>query len=108
MALAPTAMAKLDRLVEFLRLTGAAVRIEAYSDSTGTDQSRQQFCHERGQLVLGYLTARGIPTDRVQAFAMGSANPRQPNTTPRGRLANRRVEIILPPPSEFEGAMATP
>lgn len=107
-ALAPAAMAKLDRLVEFLRLTGAAVRIEAYTDNTGTEQSRQEFCRERGQLVLGYLTARGIPTDRVQAFAMGNANPRQPNTTPRGRQANRRVELILPPPSDLEGATATP
>jgi outer membrane protein OmpA-like peptidoglycan-associated protein len=108
MALTPAAMAKLDRLVEFLRLTEAAVRIEAYSDNTGTEQSRQDFCRERGQLVLGYLTARGIPTERVQAFAMGNTNPRQPNTTPRGRTANRRVELILPPPSELESATATP
>lgn len=107
MALTPAAMAKLDRLVEFLRLTEAAVRIESYSDNAGTEQSRQDFCRERGQLVLGYLTARGIPTERVQAFAMGNANPRQPNTTPRGRTANRRVELILPPPSELESATAT-
>ncbi|MGQ9896486.1 MAG: OmpA family protein [Acidobacteriota bacterium] len=107
-ALTPTAMAKLDRLVEFLRLTEAAVRIEAYTDNTGTEQSRQDFCRERGQLVLGYLTARGIPTERIQAFSMGNANPRQPNTTRRGRIANRRVELILPPPSDVEGTTATP
>ncbi|OYT69864.1 MAG: hypothetical protein CFK52_12710 [Chloracidobacterium sp. CP2_5A] len=108
MALTPAAMAKLDRLAEFLRLTEAAARIESYADNAGTEQSRQDFCRERGQLVLGYLTARGIPSDRVQAFAMGNANPREPNTTPRGRQANRRVELILPPPSDLDSATATP
>lgn len=96
-SLTAAAISKLDRLVEFLRLSSTTIRVESYTDSSGTEQSRSDFCRERGQLVLSYLTSRGIPVERIQAFSMGNASPRQPNTTPKGRTANRRVELILPP-----------
>lgn len=96
-SLTAAAISKLDRLAEFLKLTNAALRIESFTDNGGTEEMRTEFCRERGQLVLSYLISRGIPSERMQAFSMGNANPRNQNKTPKDRQANRRIELIVPP-----------
>ncbi|MFA7597294.1 MAG: flagellar motor protein MotB, partial [Novosphingobium sp.] len=47
--------------------------------------------------VRDYLTARGIPGDRITSEAFGEANPRVPTADGVRELQNRRVEITYGP-----------
>jgi len=44
------------------------------------------------------LTANGVPPDRVTVIGYGESRPAANNSTPAGRAANRRVEIVVQPP----------
>ncbi|HLT30212.1 MAG TPA: OmpA family protein [Myxococcaceae bacterium] len=51
---------------------------------------------ERANAVRDALVAAGLPPERVEVKSMGASKPRAPNVTPRGRLYNRRVELLIP------------
>jgi OOP family OmpA-OmpF porin len=54
----------------------------------------------RAEAVRQALTALGIPATRIDAEGRGAEEPVSDNDRPRGRLANRRVEIkLFVPPS---------
>jgi outer membrane protein OmpA-like peptidoglycan-associated protein len=59
-------------------------------DALSADLSRA-----RAEAVKNALVADGIPQPRVIADGKGGEEPVADNTRPRGRLANRRVEIKL-------------
>ena len=50
-----------------------------------------------------YLVAQGINGDRIQARGLGSSFPVASNTTAAGRQQNRRVDVIIQPPSATAG-----
>jgi outer membrane protein OmpA-like peptidoglycan-associated protein len=88
--------AKLDMVVDALRdLKDRSVIVEGYTDSTGPASLNQRISEQRAQEVKDYLVKHGISSDRVEARGLGSENPVDDNSTPEGRAANRRVEIIL-------------
>ncbi|OEU68964.1 MAG: flagellar motor protein MotB [Desulfovibrio sp. S3730MH75] len=45
--------------------------------------------------VYTYLVRNGMNTEMLKIEAYGKFNPRYPNLTPKGRLKNRRVDIVL-------------
>lgn len=49
----------------------------------------------RAQEVAQVLVSAGVPTDRITATGKGNAEPAADNTTPQGRMKNRRVEITV-------------
>jgi chemotaxis protein MotB len=46
-------------------------------------------------MVLKYFESYGIPSSRLSAIGYGAFRPIQPNATPEGRSANRRIEISI-------------
>ncbi len=74
------------------------VEIGGHSDEGGTPADNMHLSNLRAEAVRNYLVARGVPYQQMVARGYGSSMPRTPDTTPRGRAANRRIEIRPLPP----------
>ena len=59
------------------------------------DAIATQLAHGRAEAVRQALVAAGIPEGRIVVEGVGAEDAVADNNTPKGRLANRRVEIKL-------------
>lgn len=73
------------------------VNIVGHTDSTGSQELNQSLSQRRAQSVANYLTANGVPGQRISAYGAGPSQPIASNATDAGRAQNRRVEINLRP-----------
>lgn len=73
------------------------VNIVGHTDSTGSQAINQSLSERRAQSVANYLTANGVPGQRISAYGAGPSQPIASNATDAGRAQNRRVEINLRP-----------
>ncbi len=80
-----------------------AVDVVGHASSDGPDDYNQALSERRANSVQSYLVNSGVQSVRLQAFGMGETQPIADNSTEAGRIANRRVEILLTPIVE-EGA----
>jgi outer membrane protein OmpA-like peptidoglycan-associated protein len=71
------------------------VTVIGHTDNTGSDAINDPLSLERAESVKGYLTARGVPRQRVTVQGRGEREPVASNNTEAGRAQNRRVEIYL-------------
>jgi OOP family OmpA-OmpF porin len=90
---------ELDSIARVL-LANPSLRVEigGHTDDSGTPADNQRLSTLRAEAVRNYLVAKGIPFQQMVARGYGSTVPRTPDTTPRGRALNRRVEIKPLPP----------
>jgi outer membrane protein OmpA-like peptidoglycan-associated protein len=90
---------ELDSIAKVLQ-ANPALRIEigGHTDRAGTPADNQHLSTLRAEAVRNYLVAKGVPYQQMVARGYGSTVPRTPDTTPRGRALNRRVEIRRLPP----------
>ena len=87
------ALAKLAGIVQvFPRIN---LRIEGYTDSTGSDELNMRLSRERADAVMSFLQAQGVAASRMTDQGYGPKFPVADNATPEGRAKNRRVEIVL-------------
>jgi flagellar motor protein MotB len=70
---------------------GLHVSVEGYSDNA----SKEPLSRERADAVRRVLVANGLAGNAVSASGLGDSRPLGPNSTPRGRIANSRVEIVI-------------
>jgi outer membrane protein OmpA-like peptidoglycan-associated protein len=87
------ALAKLAGIVQVFPKIN--LRIEGYTDSTGSDELNMRLSKERAEAVLGFLQRQGVAAARMTAVGYGPKFPVADNATVEGRAKNRRVEIIL-------------
>ena len=73
------------------------VNIVGHTDSTGSLELNQSLSQRRAQSVANYLTANGVPGQRISAYGAGPSQPIASNASEAGRAQNRRVEINLRP-----------
>ncbi|HYR97115.1 MAG TPA: OmpA family protein, partial [Candidatus Binatus sp.] len=107
--LKPGAMRDLQRLVVVLRdEPDRQVVIEGHTDDVGTAEHNRQLSQERADAVREALVTNGISRDRIEARGLGESYPVAPNSNQAGRQQNRRVEVIIPPPSATAGAGKQP
>lgn len=85
---------ELDSLAKVL-IASPRMRIEigGHTDNSGSPADNQHLSTLRAEAVRTYLVAKGVPYQQMIARGYGSTVPRTQDTTPRGRAANRRVEI---------------
>jgi hypothetical protein len=84
------------RLKAILKLLPAATfRVVGHTDSDGAKKKNESLSLQRAETVAKYLSANGIPSARLQTKGAGSTEPVADNTTPEGRMKNRRVDISL-------------
>jgi outer membrane protein OmpA-like peptidoglycan-associated protein len=98
--LLPAAEPKLGKVADVLanEPPDAWIRVQGYTDAQGSTIANQEMSQRRAVAVRDYLVAHGIPADRVTAEGLGPAKPIAEDTTPEGRLSNRRIEIVVETP----------
>jgi outer membrane protein OmpA-like peptidoglycan-associated protein len=69
------------------------VEIGGHTDASRSPADDMHLSTLRAEAVRNYLVAKGVPFQQVVARGYGSTVPLTPDTTPRGRAANRRVEL---------------
>lgn len=87
---------ELDKLVKQLKkVSTQKVRVDGYTDATGTEQYNIWLSDKRAVSVKNYLEAGGISSSRITTKGFGPAHPVGNNKTPEGRQKNRRVEVLF-------------
>jgi outer membrane protein OmpA-like peptidoglycan-associated protein len=84
----------LDSIVRIL-LASPSLRIEvgAHTDNSAPAAENLHLTNLQAEAVRNYLVTKGVPFQQVVPRGYGATVPLTPDTTPRGRAANRRVEI---------------
>ncbi|HYG86380.1 MAG TPA: OmpA family protein [Azospirillum sp.] len=94
--LTPSAEVRVARLAAFMqRYPTRVVRVEGFTDNTGSPQGNLMLSDQRAMAVRDALVARGVSPDRIVSQGFGGTRPVADNTTEAGRLANRRVEVVI-------------
>ncbi len=75
------------------------VTIAGHTDSKGAASYNQGLSRDRAYAVANYLTANGVPANRINVVAYGESRPVASNDTESGRQQNRRVELTINAPS---------
>ena len=70
------------------------LRMEGYTDSTGTDPHNDTLSNQRAKTVVDFLSAQGIDRSRLTGEGFGAAKPVDTNATTQGKADNRRVELF--------------
>ena len=86
----------ITNLADFLsKYEDRRVRVEGYTDSTGSEAYNQQLSEQRARAVQEALMGQGISQDRIETKGYGEAYPVASNEDASGRARNRRVEIVI-------------
>lgn len=84
------------------RLTGIAlacvsedlsVEIGGHTDAQGSEEGNQRLSEARANAVVSFMTARGVPSNGLNAVGYGESQPIADNETAEGRAANRRISF---------------
>ena len=86
-------LAKLSGVI--LAHPGLTLRIEGYTDTTGTLDFNLKLSGQRADAVRTFLVQQGLNPGEITSVGMGQADPVADNSTASGRQQNRRVEIIV-------------
>jgi outer membrane protein OmpA-like peptidoglycan-associated protein len=97
----PDARGKLDDVAKVLAQEDpdAKIVVEGFTDSQGGVSYNQDLSQRRADSVRMYLTSHGVASDRITAQGFGLNQPIADNASPEGRANNRRVEIVVQPPT---------
>jgi outer membrane protein OmpA-like peptidoglycan-associated protein len=69
--------------------------IHGHTDNVGDAKDNAKLSERRAAAVRAALSAQyGVDESRLSIRGLGASTPVQPNTTPEGRYANRRVELV--------------
>jgi OOP family OmpA-OmpF porin len=80
------------------RYPETTVRIEGYTDSSGSKSGNQRVSLQRAEAVAKVLVdILGVDASRVSAMGFGDADPVATNDTAEGREQNRRVVAVVTP-----------
>jgi outer membrane protein OmpA-like peptidoglycan-associated protein len=92
--LRPESYIPLDSIAQILQAdTALRVEVGAHTDNAGIAAQNQHLSNLQADAVRTYLVTKGVNFQQLQARGYGGTVPLTPDNTPRGRLANRRVEI---------------
>jgi len=94
----PGAYPEIDRLAGvFNQYPDTMIRIEGYTDSTGSEEYNLHLSRRRAEAVKQLLVSKGVSSSRMTVLGYGESRPKAGNDTPYGRQLNRRVEIYIEP-----------
>ena len=102
--LKPSASTELDRVTEVLnKYPQCRIRIEGYTDSSGSEEQNQELSLRRAEAVKNALILKNVDPARLETVGMGEAMPVAGNDTEAGRQMNRRVVMKIIPIKSSEG-----
>lgn len=92
--------AELDSIAKILAANPSLrVEIGGHTEASASPADDRHLSTLRAEAVRNYMVAKGVPFQQVVAKGYGGTMPRTQDTTPRGRAANRRIELRPLPPS---------
>jgi len=73
--------------------------VKGYTDSFGSDSLNLILSQQRSDAVTKYLTANmaKLDTKNISSVGYGENNPVANNETEKGRLKNRRIDLVITP-----------
>jgi len=93
------ALPVLDKLADVLRPFPNPIRVEGHTDDrpirTAAFPSNWELSASRAASVVHEFTKAGVDPLRLEIVGFGEFRPLQPNDSPAGRNANRRVSILI-------------
>jgi outer membrane protein OmpA-like peptidoglycan-associated protein len=93
--LTPDDQATLTQAAGYLKAHPEAhLRLEGFTDSTGTDPHNLTLSQRRSQSVAAFLKGQGVDGSRLTGEGFGPQNPVDTNATANGKADNRRVELF--------------
>lgn len=93
--LTPDSQATLDKAADVMKSNpNAHIRLEGYTDNTGSTTQNLSLSQRRAIAVADYLKAKGIDGSRLTGNGFGPTNPADTNATDAGKADNRRVELF--------------
>ncbi len=94
--LSSEAKINLDKLVKVLNVyPDTDIEIQGHTDSKGTESYNMELSKKRAGEVSGYLTSKGIYSNRLKIVGFGESQPKYDNGSETGRSQNRRVEFLI-------------
>lgn len=86
----------LDNLYDIVnRCPDLAIEIGGHTDSDGSGDANQRLSERRAASVGAYLSAKGIPAERMRVVGYGEAKPLVSNTSRENKAKNRRIEFSV-------------
>lgn len=86
----------LDDIVQLMKNNKELnIRIEGYTDNTGSAALNKSLSTQRGDIAKAYLIDKNIEESRIKTIGLGAENPIGDNITPEGRSKNRRTEFFI-------------
>ncbi|MEO6152605.1 MAG: OmpA family protein [Croceibacterium sp.] len=82
------------------------IDVYGHTDTVGTTASNQRLSEERARAVAGYLTSRGVASNRIRWQGFGETQLRVATGDNVDEPLNRRVEIKVVPVSQEDVARA--
>lgn len=90
----------LQHIAKLIKETKPAhVRIEGYTDNTGSDEYNVQLSQKRAEAAKVYLVSEGIDASIIETSGYGASLPVADNSSKDGRFENRRVEFVFTYPN---------
>lgn len=75
--------------------------IEGHTDDKGDERTNQSLSLRRAKAVTSYLIANmGLTESQITAIGYGESKPIASNETEEGRKQNRRIDVVLTPPTQ--------
>ncbi|ODB82688.1 hypothetical protein A3194_18130 [Candidatus Thiodiazotropha endoloripes] len=71
-----------------------AVEIAGHTDSDADEAYNKDLSQRRAEMVMSYLTEKGVIADNLSAMGYGEEQPIASNETAEGKAQNRRVELV--------------
>jgi outer membrane protein OmpA-like peptidoglycan-associated protein len=90
-----------DNVIRFAaeNFPGSTVQVRGHTDSVGDPASNQALSEQRAAAVQTYLQANGTDAPEITAVGFGETQPMALEDTEEGKALNRRVEVVLRPPT---------
>lgn len=86
----------LDQIVRLMnKYPAIKLEVAVHSDNTGPAETSLSLSQTRAQLLVSYLTSRGINSRRLVATGFGGAKPIASNMLEKDRKLNRRIDFII-------------
>ncbi|AXX86382.1 outer membrane fibronectin-binding protein [Malaciobacter marinus] len=87
---------KIKKFAEFMKsFPSTKAKIEAHTDSIGTEKYNQKLSERRAASTVNALKAYNIDAKRLKWHGYGESKPLATNATKEGRAKNRRVEATI-------------
>ncbi len=87
--------ATLDKAAEAMKdHPDVHMRLEGFTDSSGTDPHNMTLSQQRAYAVGNYLKGKGVDGNRLTGDGFAASNPVSTNATDAGKADNRRVELF--------------